>query len=129
MAALNVARPRCENARRMRYVKRHRLTRTNPLDGCLLPEPLQGTSCVAKPSHAAYTSCAVGAELLYFRAIKWSRFMKTVRVVLALFAISMIAPWQSAKAADVICYNCPPEWADWASMLKAIKADLNYDVP
>src|SRR5438094_887328 len=55
--------------------------------------------------------------------------MKTVRFVLALFALSLIAPWQSAKAADVICYNCPPEWADWASMLKAIKADLNYDIP
>jgi hypothetical protein len=49
--------------------------------------------------------------------------MKTVRFVLALLALSMFAPGQSAKAADVICYNCPPEWADWASMLKAIKAD------
>ncbi len=29
----------------------------------------------------------------------------------------------------MVCYNCPPEWADWASMLKAIKADLNYDIP
>src|SRR5438552_16151534 len=55
--------------------------------------------------------------------------MKIVRFVLALFALSLIASWQSAKAADVICYNCPPEWADWASMLKAIKADLNYDIP
>src|SRR6266568_997384 len=55
--------------------------------------------------------------------------MKTVRFVLALLVLSIIAPWQSAKAADVICYNCPPEWADWASMLKAVKADLNYDIP
>ena len=55
--------------------------------------------------------------------------MKTVRFVLALLALAMVAPLQSAKAADVICYNCPPEWADWASMLKAIKADLNYDIP
>jgi putative spermidine/putrescine transport system substrate-binding protein len=55
--------------------------------------------------------------------------MKIVRFVLALLALSLIAPLQSAKAADVICYNCPPEWADWASMLKAIKADLNYDIP
>src|SRR5512144_2830212 len=55
--------------------------------------------------------------------------MKTVRLVLALLALAMVAPLQSAKAADVICYNCPPEWADWASMLKAIKADLNYDIP
>ena len=55
--------------------------------------------------------------------------MKTVRFVLFLLALSLVAPWQSAKAADVICYNCPPEWADWASMLKAIKADLSYDIP
>src|SRR4030081_4111961 len=55
--------------------------------------------------------------------------MKTVRFVLALLALSLAAPLQSAKAADVICYNCPPEWADWASMLKAIKTDLNYDIP
>jgi putative spermidine/putrescine transport system substrate-binding protein len=34
-----------------------------------------------------------------------------------------------AGAADVICYNCPPQWADWASMLKAIKTDLGFDVP
>ena len=41
-------------------------------------------------------------------------------------AVALHAP---AKAADVICYNCPPEWADWASMLKAIKADLGYEIP
>ena len=35
----------------------------------------------------------------------------------------------SARAADAICYNCPPEWADWATMLKSIKADLNLTVP
>src|SRR5437868_8277430 len=60
--------------------------------------------------------------------------MKTVRFVLTLLALCFLAPafltpWQSAEAADVICYNCPPEWADWASMLKAIKADLKYDIP
>jgi len=35
----------------------------------------------------------------------------------------------SARAADVICYNCPPQWADWETMLKAIKAELGYDMP
>src|SRR3974390_2740203 len=53
--------------------------------------------------------------------------MKTIRFALILLALACLAPWQSAKAADVICYNCPPEWADWASMLKAIKADLHYE--
>src|SRR5579862_1680024 len=55
--------------------------------------------------------------------------MKTIRLVLALFALWVVWPSQAAHAADVICYNCPPEWADWASMLKAIKADLKYDIP
>jgi putative spermidine/putrescine transport system substrate-binding protein len=55
--------------------------------------------------------------------------MKIARFVLTLLVLSLVAPLQSAKAADVICYNCPPEWADWASMLKAIKADLAYDIP
>ena len=45
-------------------------------------------------------------------------------IVLALAAFA--AP---AQAADVICYNCPPQWADFASMLKAIKADLGYEIP
>ena len=47
-------------------------------------------------------------------------------IVAALIAAIPFAP---AQAADVICYNCPPQWADFASMLKAIKADLGYDIP
>ena len=35
----------------------------------------------------------------------------------------------AAQAADAICYNCPPQWADWASQLKAIKDNLGYDIP
>jgi putative spermidine/putrescine transport system substrate-binding protein len=45
---------------------------------------------------------------------------------LTLLALTFATP---AKAADVICYNCPPQWADWASMLKAIKTNLGYDIP
>ena len=32
-------------------------------------------------------------------------------------------------AETATCYNCPPEWADWGSQLKAIKEALNIDVP
>ena len=35
----------------------------------------------------------------------------------------------SAQAADAICYNCPPQWADWKSMNEAIKAKLGIDMP
>jgi putative spermidine/putrescine transport system substrate-binding protein len=34
---------------------------------------------------------------------------------------------QSAETAT--CYNCPPEWADWAAELKAIKEALGIEVP
>jgi putative spermidine/putrescine transport system substrate-binding protein len=49
---------------------------------------------------------------------------------LGLTAVAALMPVsQAARAADVICYNCPPQWADWASMIRAIKADLGYDIP
>ncbi len=34
-----------------------------------------------------------------------------------------------ASAQTAICYNCPPEWADWGSQLKAIKARTGVTVP
>src|SRR5215470_8819058 len=54
------------------------------------------------------------------------RKLLTGLVFLALAALGIGGP---ARAADVICYNCPPQWADFASMLKAVKADLGYDIP
>lgn len=47
---------------------------------------------------------------------------------LAVLSLALV-PARPAAAADAICYNCPPEWADWGAMLKAIKADLGIDVP
>lgn len=35
----------------------------------------------------------------------------------------------TAHAADAICYNCPPQWADWGTQLKVIKQELGYDIP
>ncbi len=54
--------------------------------------------------------------------------LQAICLAVALLALPAVTA-QPAQAADVICYNCPPEWADWASMLKAIKADLGYDIP
>ena len=45
------------------------------------------------------------------------------------FACLMSLASASAQAADAICYNCPPQWADWGKMLAAIKADLGLEVP
>ena len=55
--------------------------------------------------------------------------MKIKLLGLAFVALAALTLRSPAQAADVICYNCPPQWADWASMLKAIKADLGYDIP
>src|SRR3974377_537926 len=52
--------------------------------------------------------------------------MRKVLFVLAVVAVGACAP---ARGAGVICSNSPPEWADWASMLRSIKADLGYDIP
>ena len=48
------------------------------------------------------------------------------RTVGALLLASVVAP---AFGADAICYNCPPQWADWASQLKAIEENLGYEIP
>jgi putative spermidine/putrescine transport system substrate-binding protein len=34
-----------------------------------------------------------------------------------------------AVAQNAICYNCPPEWADWATQIKAIKDKTGVTVP
>ena len=35
----------------------------------------------------------------------------------------------SAFAQNAICYNCPPEWADWGAQLRAIKAKTGISIP
>lgn len=35
----------------------------------------------------------------------------------------------AVQAADAICYNCPPEWANWGGVLTAIKQDLGLSIP
>ncbi len=54
-----------------------------------------------------------------------ARFL-TGALTAAVLATGIAAP---AAADTAICYNCPPQWADWASQLKAIKANLGIDVP
>jgi putative spermidine/putrescine transport system substrate-binding protein len=54
---------------------------------------------------------------------------KSILYAIAAVALLFGAAPRPAAAADVICYNCPPEWADWATMLKSIKQDLGYEIP
>jgi putative spermidine/putrescine transport system substrate-binding protein len=53
----------------------------------------------------------------------------TPMLIGALALISISAPFPAAAADSAICYNCPPEWADWASELKAIKEKTGIAVP
>ena len=48
---------------------------------------------------------------------------------LALVSAGIAALGTAAAQNRAICYNCPPEWADWGSQLKAIKAKLGLEVP
>ena len=43
-------------------------------------------------------------------------------------AVVLTAGAASAQR-EAICYNCPPEWADWASMLEAIEENLGISLP
>lgn len=56
--------------------------------------------------------------------------MKTLHklAIAGLVAAAPIASVQ-AYAADAICYNCPPEWADWGTMLRTIGEELGLEVP
>lgn len=53
--------------------------------------------------------------------------MKLSRFIAAVIAAVGLAHTASAQTA--ICYNCPPEWADWGSQLRAIKAKTGITVP
>lgn len=52
---------------------------------------------------------------------------------LAATALVAAAAWLGGPAAHAqqtaICYNCPPEWADWAAQIKAIKQKTGITVP
>ena len=51
-----------------------------------------------------------------------SRLLKAAALAIGLLAGA------SALAQTAICYNCPPEWADWASQLRAIKEKAGITV-
>jgi len=57
--------------------------------------------------------------------------MKLKHLMLSAVAAAVLAVGAptGAVAAQAICYNCPPQWADWAAQLRAIKENLGIDVP
>ena len=47
----------------------------------------------------------------------------------AAFACCCVFAGGSVLAQQAICYNCPPEWADWGTQLKMIKEKTGITVP
>lgn len=43
--------------------------------------------------------------------------------------VGAVAFSHAAAAQTAICYNCPPEWADWAAQIRAIKEKTGVTVP
>src|SRR3954465_10214539 len=50
-------------------------------------------------------------------------------MIRALLGAAALLLARAPIAQTAICYNCPPEWADWASQLKSIKAKTGVTVP
>jgi putative spermidine/putrescine transport system substrate-binding protein len=55
--------------------------------------------------------------------LKLSSVLRASALALAMSATTV------AVAQTAICYNCPPEWADWGSQLRAIRAKTGVTVP
>ncbi len=56
------------------------------------------------------------------RSVRW-----LLGVVVGLTVLAGVGDAHAQQRA--ICYNCPPEWADWGSQLKAIQEALGIAVP
>lgn len=55
--------------------------------------------------------------------------MKHLLSAVALTAVLAGPALGPASAEDAVCYNCPPQWADWASMLEAIDKEIDVQMP
>ena len=55
--------------------------------------------------------------------------LKSLTGAVALGAAALLSPITVQAAETAICYNCPPEWADWGSQLKVMQSRLNIQVP
>ena len=45
------------------------------------------------------------------------------KLAATLMAMTLTSP---VFAEDAVCYNCPPQWADWASMLRSNRQRNRY---
>lgn len=57
-----------------------------------------------------------------------TRFAHTLAAI-AVGGAALFGAVAASAQETAVCYNCPPEWADWGSQLKAIRNRLNIVVP
>jgi len=50
-------------------------------------------------------------------------------LALTAYTAPVFAPLAHAEDNTAICYNCPPQWADWGTMLKKIKEKTGIEIP
>jgi putative spermidine/putrescine transport system substrate-binding protein len=55
--------------------------------------------------------------------------LKHLAIAAALGIAALANVTEAAAQQRAICYNCPPEWADWGSQLKAIQSKIGIQVP
>lgn len=55
--------------------------------------------------------------------------MSIFKKVSKLAVLSLGLTAGASYAADAICYNCPPEWANWGGQLELMKKDLGISIP
>jgi putative spermidine/putrescine transport system substrate-binding protein len=54
---------------------------------------------------------------------------KRLMTFMAMVCLLVFSVPASSFAQTAICYNCPPEWADWASQIRAIREHTGISVP
>jgi putative spermidine/putrescine transport system substrate-binding protein len=55
--------------------------------------------------------------------------LRKLSFVLSILLAGQFTSFDAFAQNRAICYNCPPEWADWGSQLKAIQSKLGIQVP
>lgn len=76
------------------------------------------------------SSCLVPLSRFVARAASRAAAILILSAVVCVAAVSGLAMPLTAHADETaICYNCPPEWADWASQIKAIQQKTGIRVP
>jgi len=92
---------------------------------------------IRRPAFAGPLSSASARSALrtlaapLLRMKRLSRALPLAASAAALMAglTGLCAPLAAQAEQTAICYNCPPEWADWASQIQAIQKETGIRVP